>query len=212
MNKSVIVLGGGGHAKVLIDVLIRQGITILGITEKSIVSDSTKILGVSIIGYDSAVLSYSTDELFLVNGLGSMGDKKKRIQLFKKFKERGYSFFNVIHPSAVIASEVLLGEGVQIMAGAIIQTGSSIGYNTIINTRTSVDHDCMIGEHVHIAPGVTLSGGVKVSAGAHIGTGAIIIQGISIGENSVIGAGAVVINNIPAGVTAVGVPARVVKQ
>lgn len=211
MSKSVIVLGGGGHARVLIDALNKQAINILGVIEKNIALNGDTILGIPVIGDESTVLSFPANNILLVNGLGSVGKDTKRAQLFKKFKERGYTFLEVIHPSLVIAANVVLGEGVQIMAGSIIQTGSWIGDNTIINTRASVDHDCIIGEHVHIAPGVTLSGSVKVGAGVHIGTGSTVIQGISIGENSIIGAGSVVISDIPAGVTAVGVPAREVK-
>lgn len=210
MVRPVIVLGGGGHARVLIDALIQMGVSVLGITEKSI-TPGVLIAGVPVIGSDSEVLGYAADHIFLVNGIGSTGDVEKRINLFKTFKEHGYTFYNVIHPLAVLASGVKLGEGVQVMAGAVIQTGSSIGCNSIINTRSSVDHDCVIGDHVHIAPGVTLSGGVKVGKMVHIGTGATVIQGISIGENSVIGAGAVVLGDLPSGVTAFGIPARVVK-
>lgn len=210
MVKPVIVLGGGGHARVLIDALIGMGVSVLGITEKS-VKPGVSIAGIPVIGPDSEVLGYPIDQVYLVNGLGSTGNMEKRINLFKTFKEHGYTFYNVINPSAVMASGVKLGEGVQVMAGAVIQTGSSIGCNSIINTRSSVDHDCVIGDHVHIAPGVTLSGSVKIGQAVHVGTGASIIQGISIGENSIIGAGSVVLEDLPSCVTAFGIPARVVK-
>ncbi|MDK2820355.1 MAG: hypothetical protein PWP31_320 [Clostridia bacterium] len=206
MNKPVIIIGGGGHAKVLIDSLKILKIRIIGITENS---KKDHISEVKIIGYDDIILNYSTDEIELVNGLGSIATSKRR-QLFETFKMQGYNFKSVIHPSTVIAQDVDMAEGVQIMAGAVIQTGTSIGDNTIINTKASVDHDCKIGAHVHIAPGATLSGGVQVGEGCHIGTGATIIQGVNIGKDSIIGAGAVVLNDVPAGVTVVGVPAKVV--
>ena len=94
------------------------------------------------------------------------------------------------------------------MAGSVIQPGSVIGRNVIINTRTSIDHDCEISDHVHVAPGVTLSGKVKIAAGAHIGTGATVIQGINIGANSMIGAGAVVVSDVAGDSKVIGVPAR----
>ena len=120
----------------------------------------------------------------------------------------GYDFSTVIHPSAVVTSDVILGEGSQGMSGEVIQPGSHIGCNTIINTRASVDHDCIIGDHVHISPGVTLSGGVDIGAGSHIGTGATLIQGISIGCGCLVAAGAVVVKDITDGEMVRGVPAR----
>ncbi|HEX3032888.1 MAG TPA: NeuD/PglB/VioB family sugar acetyltransferase, partial [Bacillota bacterium] len=135
-----------------------------------------------------------------------------RSKLFDKFKADGYSFASVIHPSAIIGYDVELGEGVQILAGAIIQPGSRVGANTIINTKASLDHDCIIGAQVHVAPGVTMSGNVRIADGVHIGTGAVLIQGISVGRNSLVGAGAVVIRDVTAESTVVGVPAKEVTE
>ena len=98
------------------------------------------------------------------------------------------------------------------MAGVVIQPSSMIGRNAIINTRASVDHDCIIGDHVHIAPGVTLSGAVRVEEGAHVGTGCTVIQGVQIGRNSTIGAGSLVLKDVPARTTVYGVPGRVVQR
>lgn len=161
-----------------------------------------------IIGDDSAISAYSNDAVELVNGLGSVGDTALRASIYYKFKKLGYGFRQVIHPAAIIASDCILGEGVQVMAGAVVNTGTKIAEDSIINTGAVVDHDCVIGSHVHIAPGAILSGGVQVGDGSHIGTGATVIQGIKIGANVLIGAGAVVIRNIPNGVTVIGVPAR----
>ncbi|WP_061214979.1 DapH/DapD/GlmU-related protein [Syntrophomonas wolfei] len=97
------------------------------------------------------------------------------------------------------------------MAGAVIQALVTIGVNTIINTRASVDHECLIGDHVHIAPGTTISGGVKIGDNVLIGAGATIIQGIHIGASSIVGAGAAVTKDVREGVIVMGIPARVVK-
>lgn len=210
MSLPVIILGGGGHAKVLIDALLASSVVIAGVVDPDPVLAGTKILGVPVLGGDKVVNEYPPSKIQLVNGLGSVGLPANRQRLFERFKEMGYDFATVVHPSAVIASDVVLGEGAQIMAGAVIQPGSLIGINSVINTRASVDHDCIIGDNVHIAPGVTISGGVKIASGSHIGTGATVIQGISIGSNAVIGGGAVVVCDIPADVTAFGVPAKVV--
>jgi sugar O-acyltransferase (sialic acid O-acetyltransferase NeuD family) len=209
---SVIVIGAGGHAKVLIDTLKLHNVTVIGMTDKNKINHNREILGIPIIGDDDVVLAYSTQGVFLVNGLGSIGSTKYRKEIFKRFKESGYSFYNVIHDSAVLAKEISYGEGIQVMAGAVIQPGCTLGSNIILNTRASIDHDCMINDHVHIAPGATISGGVVIGEGAHIGTGAVVIQGVTIGKKSIIGAGAVVISDVSDNTMVVGVPARVVNK
>jgi UDP-perosamine 4-acetyltransferase len=208
MSAPVIILGDGGHAKVLLDVLLINKFKILGFTSPR--RESAKSLpGIPFLGDDEAILQFAPDQIQLINGIGSVGLPVLRRNLFNQLKAKGYSFLSVAHPSAIIAANCILSEGVQCMAGAIIQPGSHIGCNCIVNTRASVDHDCLIGNHVHIAPGVTLSGGVKVGAGVHIGTGATVIQYVSIGEGSLIGAGALVTRDVPAGVKAIGSPARI---
>jgi UDP-perosamine 4-acetyltransferase len=161
-----------------------------------------------VLGGDDVVSEFPPSEIQLVNGLGSVGLPVKRQQIFERFKGMGYRFATVIHPSAVLSSDVELGEGAQVIAGVVIQPGSRIGINSIINTSASVDHDCIIADHVHIAPGVTLSGGVKVGECSHIGTGATLIQGISIGSACLVAAGAVVTKDIADGAMVRGVPAR----
>jgi len=206
----VIVLGGGGHAKVLVYMLLAAHRQILGYTDP----DETKlsILDVKRLGDDEAVFKYLPDGVHLVNGIGSIGSTALRKAIYDRFNAKGYSFASVIHPTATIASGAQLSDGVQIMAGAILQPGSKIDSDAIVNSGAIVDHDCVVGAHAHIAPGAVLSGGVHVDRGAHIGTGACVIQGVFIGAGSVVGAGAVVINDVPPGVTTVGVPARILAK
>lgn len=206
-SKPVILLGAGGHAKVLLDILLEQNAEIVGIAEKGGVERPTDLFGVPIIGSDSDVERYSPREIELVNGIGSIGSTALRKRVYEKFKVLGYRFRQVIHPGAVVSRRTELGEGVQIMAGAVVNIGTRIGEDAIINTNASVDHDCLIGAHVHIAPGVTLSGGVKVGEGSHIGTGASVVQGKEISVNVIVGAGAVVVNNIKAEKIVCGIPA-----
>jgi UDP-perosamine 4-acetyltransferase len=209
MIRPVIVVGAGGHAKVVIDTLLSaSSVEIIGVTDSNSEKMGTSILGVPVIGTDEVILQYKPEQIFLVNGIGSVGLPIARTKIFDRFKKLGYSFTTVIHPAAIVALEVVVSEGVQIMAGAIIQPGCRIGSNTIINTGAAVDHDCVIGCHVHVAPRVTISGGVQTGDGVHIGTGAVIIQGVQIGGNSVVGAGAVVINHVAEHTTVIGVPAR----
>ena len=212
MSIPVIVLGAGGHARVLIDTLLTTDINVVGITSINPKDINKELNGINVIGDDEVISRYSPESVHLVNGIGSTGEIEKRKELFDYFKERGYSFASVIHPSAVISPDVQLNEGVQVMAGTVIQTGSKIKKNTIINTKVSVDHDCIIGSHVHLAPGVTISGGVQVADDVLIGAGTTIIQGVRIGKKCSIGAGSLVLNNVKDGVTVFGVPAREVKR
>lgn len=204
----IILLGAGGHAKVLIDALRLQSFEIWGIVDADPNKKGQELMGVPVIGSDEEVMKHPPQKIRLVNGIGSVRVNSLRRQLFEHFKSKGYQFEKVIHPSAIIGAEVTLSEGAQVMAGAIIQTGCQIGVNAIINTGSSVDHDCLIGNHAHISPGAVLSGGVVVGENTHIGAGAVIIQGMRVGANSLVAAGAVVIRNVLNDVTVAGVPAR----
>ncbi len=211
IQKPIIILGAGGHAKVLIDTLQRQSANILGVTDPDPELHGKDVLGIPIIGDDNSILQYGVNDILLVNGLGKVNHSNKRMQIYDTFKERGYIFIGVIHPSAVISSGAYLAEGVHVMAGAIIQTLATVGVNTIINTRASIDHECIVGNHCHVAPGVTISGGVEIGDNVLIGAGATIIQGVKLGIHCVVAAGAVVIRDVPDGVTVMGIPAKVVK-
>ena len=207
-EKPVILLGAGGHAKVLLDILLDRNAEIIGIAEKDGAVRSPDLYGIPVIGSDSDIAGYSPDEIELVNGIGSIAFTALRQRIFENFKRQGYRFRQVIHPSAVVSRRAELGEGVQVMAGAVVNIGTCVGENSIINTRASADHDCLIGAHVHIAPGVTLSGGVKVGDGSHIGIGAAVVQGVEIGANAIVGAGAAVLNNVHGSRMVCGVPAK----
>ena len=195
-EKPVILLGAGGHAKVLLDILLEQNAKIIGIAEKDGADRPSDLCGVPVIGSDSDMGEYPPDEIELVNGIGSVGSTALRQRIYEKFKQQGYRFRQVVHSQAIISRRAELGEGVQVMAGAVVNIGTRIRENSIINTNASVDHDCDIGAHVHIAPGVTLSGGVTVGDGSHIGTGASVVQGIIVGHHSFVEAGGIVMGNI----------------
>ena len=212
MNRPVIVIGAGGHASVLIASLKVLRRELIGITEADTNKISGSISGIPIIGNDETIMQYKPDSIELVIGIGSVSSTQKRKDIYEKFKNNGYSFSSVIHPTATVMDDVRLGEAVQIMAGAVVQTGCAIGDNVIINTGALIDHDCIICNHTHVSPGAVLSGDVQIGEMAHIGTSATIIQGIKIGEGSTIGAGAVVIKDIPANVMVAGVPARLIER
>ena len=209
MNAPIIVIGAGGHAKVLLSILRVRAAQVYGLTDAQNHARGKNINGIPILGDDDKILDYPPHTIRLVNAIGSVSAMEGRRNVYDKFKHDGYSFVSVVHPSALIMDDVVLEEGAQVMAGAIVQTGSVIGANSIINTGSIVDHDGVIGRHVHIAPGAVLSGGVRIADMCHVGTSATIIQGVSVGEGATIGAGAVVVRDVPARKKVMGVPARI---
>ncbi|MCR6523206.1 acetyltransferase [Lysinibacillus capsici] len=205
MNKPLIIIGNGGHASVLTETLLAQDEKIIGFTA---LNEEDNSFNLRYLGQDDIVLQYNPKEIDLVLGIGMVGPNSLRTKIYQHFTQLGYSFKSVIHQTAIIAPSVTLGEGVQMMAGTIAQTNVKIADNTIINTGAQIDHDCMIREHIHIAPGAVLSGAVTIGEGTHIGTGVTVIQNITIGKGCLIGAGAVVLKNIEDNKTAYGVPAK----
>lgn len=208
--KPAIVMGSGGHARVLLGMLRRLQVPILGIVDPNR-PVSSDFAGIRILGDDEIIFNYTNNQVQLVNGIGSLpGDAGRRALLFDSFQRRGYHFNKLIDPNAFVDCDTVLASGVQVMAGVIIQTGTKIAENSIINSGAIVEHDCKIGKHVHLAPGAVLSGGVEVGDHVHIGTGATVIQGIRIGEGSVLGAGSVVTSDV--GCRQIVYPARSHRQ
>lgn len=206
--QTVIVIGAGGHARVLLDVLGRCGVAVAGLTDADTGKHGKLLAGVRILGGDKVLDQHPPASTVLVNAMGSTKSMSLRQEVFERLRAGGYGFLTLVHPSAVIAPDAVLGEGVQVMAGAIIQPGAKIGANSILNTGAHVDHDCQIGAHVHLSPGVTLSGTVTVGDGTHIGTAATVVQGLRIGRGCFVAAGAVVTRDLADGERVKGVPAH----
>lgn len=209
MNKLIFVLGAGGHASVLVDILKQQKMTISGLFSKEGSISRSALSDIPTFNDEDEIFQSDHDAVSIVNGIGSLPSSSLRTKLYRKFHEQGYSFLQVISPKALVSNFATLGEGVQVMPGAIIQAGATIGDNTIINTGAIIEHDCVIGNHCHIAPGVTLSGQVTIGDFVHIGTGANVIQNVSIGDGAIIGAGANIINSVSARSTIFGIRAEV---
>ena len=192
-----MIIGAGGHASVLVDILMQQNREILGIVSPQIESESLVKINAAHYLKDEDVLGFDSKEIKLVNGVGSLPNSMLRAALYKKFSEAGYEFETIVADSSTVSSFATLLEGVQILHGAIIQAGSVIGENSIVNTGAQVDHDCQIGHNNHIAPGAILSGGVATEEFVHFGTNSAAMQYIKIGRHSVVGAGATATQDIP---------------
>jgi len=202
------ILGAGGHAKVLLESLKQDPtITVAGFLEMSDQLVGGRLLNFPIY-HENIILELHPKKTLLVNGIGSIETPLARAKQFDRYKKLGFCFHTLKHPTSYVANEVAIGEGAQFMARSTVMIGSKIGDNVIVNTAASVDHDCDIGKHVHIAPGAVLSGNVVVGDYTHIGTGANIIQGVEIGKNVLIAAGAVVVTDIPDHMRVAGVPAK----
>jgi sugar O-acyltransferase (sialic acid O-acetyltransferase NeuD family) len=209
----VIILGGGGHAKVTLEAMRLAGrCKAFGILDANAQLHGQKICDVPVLGDDSKlpeVLGQGVRH-FLVC-LGSTGNSDLRRKLYDWAIHLGLMASRIIHPSAVVSSAAELGDGAVVLAGAIINCGARLGANVIVNTGAIVEHDCQIGAHCHIATGACLAGGTHVGSGSHIGIGACVRQNIQIGRDVIVGAGAVVVKDVPDNVVVMGVPARIVR-
>ena len=198
MSRKIIIIGGGGHAKALVDILRQQKINIYAVSSPKIDHDSSLFEGLKIFLNDDEIYKFRCDEICLVNGIGSIPGSHLREKIFQKFRKDQYDFLSIKSDFSLTSDYCDIGMGVQILPGAVINTDTKIGENCILNTGAIIEHDCILGASNHIAPGAMLSGGVSTGSSVHIGTGAVVIQGVSIGKNSIIGAGSVVTANIPA--------------
>ncbi len=207
----VLILGAGGHAQVVADILLRvhdagTNWKPVGFLDDDSALAETVILGLPVLGSIAQLDEFDHDAVIV-----AIGDDRTRARIFESVRARGEQIVNAIHPAAVLAPDVRLGEGVMICAGVVVNTGTVIGDNVILNTSCTVDHHNHIGNHAHIAPGVHLGGDVTIGEGTLIGIGATVIPQRTVGAWSVIGAGSVVSKDIPAHATAVGMPARVIQ-
>lgn len=211
-EKDLILLGAGGHAKVVVD-CVRSGAAqwnIVGFLDKGV--DAGGWEGLPILGDDDCLDALRRDGLSAaLVSVGMINGAQLRSRLFERLKDSGFRLPTICHSSAIVSTTAVIGEGTVVAAGVIINADAVIGANCIINSGCIVEHDCRIGDHVHIAPGAAVSGGVTIGEGCLIGIGATVLQGVVIGAGSLIGAGAVVLGDVPVGHVAVGVPAKIIK-
>ncbi len=204
----ILIAGAGGHAQVIADLIMSRARLGEDLQVIGYIDDDTRLLGrerlgVKVLGYIGQACEFVHDVMVV-----GIGDNATRTRVYCQLKGCGETFGTVIHPRAVVADDVKLGEGSVVFANAAINTGSIIGPNVIVNTGATIDHHTRIDAHVHIAPGAHLGGAVIVEEGALLGIGSSVIPNRTIGAWSTVGAGAVVLDDVPPHTTVVGVPAK----
>jgi sugar O-acyltransferase (sialic acid O-acetyltransferase NeuD family) len=212
MNKKLLLIGGGGHCKSVLDTLLQTNqYSEIAIIDKQKNVGKT-ILGVSIIGCDGDLLRFYREgyEYAFVT-VGSIGNPILRVHLFKMLYEIGFKIPNIIDSSAVVSCNIRIETGIFIGKSAVVNAGAIIYKGAIINTGAIIEHDCIINEFVHIAPRAVLSGEVQVGKYTHIGANCVIKQQLNIGADSIIGMGSVVVKNIGDNTVAYGNPCKKVR-
>ena len=205
MPKNVVIIGAGGHAKVIADIITKSNDNVIGFLDDNLdIQNKTIYLNKTVLGTTKDIDKYK--EYYYIIGIGNNNIRENIANSYD------LKWYTAIHPNAIIANEVSIEEGSVVMAGSIINTGTKIGKHCIINTKSSLDHDNIIENYVHISPGATLAGTVHIKEKIWICAGATIINNITIAKNNIIGAGSVVIKDInEENGTYVGVPARKIK-
>jgi len=213
-NKKIILLGAGGHAKSVLDSIADLNeYSDVAILDDCIFDAHYHNINVSFFSKNKSLSELQNDGyLYAFVGVGSVGNTSIRRRLFNELKNNNFIIPNIIDRSAVVSTNILLGEGNYIGKGAVINAFSKIGDCTIINTKSVVEHDCEVGDFSHVSSGSVLCGGVVVGKDTHIGAGSVVRQSIKIGDNSLIGIGSVLTKDIPSNVVAFGSPCRVVKK
>ncbi|HAT7664076.1 acetyltransferase [Enterobacter hormaechei] len=195
-SSSYVFIGSGGHSSVLAEIIQKLNKDVCCLVTLTPPDNNGIFSKTEFLSDNDFIKKYDKKDIILVNGIGQVPYKRTREDIYKKYTDLGYKFGEIISPSAIISPYSFLDAGVQILTGAIIQYGATIGSNSIVNTGAIVEHDSIIGNNCHIAPGSVICGGVKIGDSTIIGAGATVIQGVSIGNNCIIGAGAVITKDI----------------
>ncbi|MHC5111855.1 MAG: acetyltransferase [Planctomycetota bacterium] len=207
-NRKCIILGAGGHGRVVLDVIVNQGrYDVLGFIDSDPRLIGRRVDGVPVLG-TPAGLRRVHEEIGVNHAIVAVGDNGARRALADQLESLGFDLISAIHPCAHVAKNASMGRNVVVAAGATVCAHCQIGDSVILNTGCIVDHESMIGTATHVCPGARLAGRVTVESGAFIGIGATIIQSLRVGCEAKVGAGAVVINDVEPMTTVVGVPAR----
>ena len=192
----IVIIGGGGHASVLAEILLGQGREILAVVSPADISQREVFDGICHLKNDGDVLSFSPRNVLLVNGVGSLPKSDLKRKVNEHFLALGFRFETVISSSASISPFAKIGEGCQILHSVIIQTGATVGQHSVINSTALVEHDTSIGDYCHIAPRASLCGQVNVEEAVYVGAGATVIQGVTLASGCIVGAGSTILSDV----------------
>jgi UDP-perosamine 4-acetyltransferase len=206
--RPVLILGAGGHARVVLDCLRAAGRRAAGFLDAKPPLQGDELDGVPILGGDELMPQFAGDADFIVG----MGDPAIRPQLWRRALSAGLTPAAIRHPSAVVSPSALVGAGTLIAPGVIVNAGARIGCDAILNSGALVEHDCVVEDHAHVAPRACLLGGASVGVSCHIGAGAVLREGVRVDEGAIVGAGSVVIRGVGRFETVAGVPAKPIRQ
>jgi sugar O-acyltransferase (sialic acid O-acetyltransferase NeuD family) len=206
----LLVLGAGGHGKVVADVARSAGWTLAGFLDDASHLDGTRIWELEIFSL-TRLRKEHPGLLSAAVALG-VGDNGARERAHARLLAAGLRIVSVVHGSAVVAPTAVLGEGTVVMANASVNPDAQLGRGCIVNTGAVVEHDCLLADYVHLSPNAALGGAVKLGSRTHLGLGAVVLPGVTIGADVRIGAGAAVIRDAGEGLTLVGVPAHSTKS
>lgn len=200
MANPVVLIGAGGHAKVIANILKLQRRTILGFLDDDL---GATCCNLPRLGRVKDAEKFSNKAEFII----SIGANHTR-QRVAETEGIHLCFTTAVHPDAVIAEDVSLAQGSVVMAGVVINSGTKVGRHCIVNTSSSIDHDCVLEDYVHISPGAVVAGTVYIGAGTWLGAGSVIINNLNICSSVIVGAGGVVTKNILEPGTYVGLPVK----
>jgi sugar O-acyltransferase (sialic acid O-acetyltransferase NeuD family) len=209
-TKNLILIGGGGHCKSVIDAAESSGYNILGILDTS-ENVGKSICGIDTIGTDDKIMTYVNDTAFIIS-IGYVKNPYLRLKLYDQVKQFGGTFATVIASTSYVSKYATMGEGTVALHQSCVNAGAKIGVNCIVNTFANIEHDVQIGDHTHISTGAMVNGGCTIGNSVFIGSQSVIKHGISISDNVIIGASSYVNNDIYETGTYIGIPARKINK
>ena len=205
----ILIVGAGGHARVLIDVLRSCDLAPTGLVDPNLPPNES-VLGVQILGDDAWLDAQNRSDHRLVIGIGATGLPTTRVRLFNDLSDKGHTIIGASHASTLRGSNCNIDNTAQILPGCAVNNSTQIDANVVVYTGSIIEHDCIVGAHTYLSPRVTLCGGVTIGERSFIGAAATILPGIHVGSDVVVGAGAVVTRDVVDGSTVMGIPAKVV--
>jgi hypothetical protein len=207
----VVIYGAGGHAKVVAEILRLNQHEVIGFIDNIDTNrKSQAFYGATVLGGEEILNDLL--ESRMIKMVFGFGNNRGRLFLAKKLGMMGFSFITTIHPNAICASDVSIGNGTVIASGAVVGPSTIVGEHAIVNTQASLDHDCVVSDGAHIGPGAVVTGSVNIGECSWIGAGAVIADHRHIGADAIVGAGAVVVKDVPEAIVVMGVPARFARE